>query len=78
MHTQEVSADALQRVANQETARRAVLAVIGEWTRRSPGVYGAIDCPICGAKGGLHYHRKENSDMSATCLMTPGCVSWKE
>ena len=67
------------RMENTMKARAAiVLHLDGAWKRGMSGSQGAIDCPVCGKAGGLHFARSGyNGHIHAHCE-TANCCSWME
>lgn len=68
-----------ERFDRMGKARAAIVAHLGgPWKRGTPGATGAIDCPVCGQPGALHFSRAGyNGHVHGQCN-TPGCCSWME
>lgn len=68
-----------ERFNNTMNARKAIVEHLGgHWKKGTPGASGAIDCPVCGKPGALHFSRAGyNGHIHARC-QTAGCVSWME
>lgn len=59
------------------TARAAIVAKIGKWTRGMGASAGQISCPVC-KSGALHFNRSGyNGHIHGACS-TPSCVRWME
>ena len=68
-----------QMLERYAKARPAIVEHIGgPWKRGTPSARGAVDCPVCGVKGGLHFSRAGyNGHIHAKCS-ADGCVAWME